>query len=118
MKTQLHIIFADVAMTGRSMTTLTNVNGKEYKQYDEMIRFILKIEQYFIENDDYNGIPLLPDFWTDIYGIYDNVTDEDERRWLFITVFTKLLEAYRHWSKDKDSLWREEKIKLTKRRYR
>ncbi len=88
-----------------SESTVTIVNGEEFKALDELNRHIRAIEQYFIDTEEYSGYPMLPDFWPEVYSIYEKASSDAERRMMFTVIYTKLLEAYKYWTTDLDSLW-------------
>jgi hypothetical protein len=93
-------------MKGSDIMSQTIVNGKEYKYYDQFMKFIKHLENEFIEQKDYSGFPKLPDDFNDGLHIYLNA-DTEQRRFIFGYLYTIYIESLRLWKVDKDMLWTE-----------
>ena len=89
--------------------TVTTKNGKELVQFDKMERQLENLRMYFERESDYSGFPPLPNIWPNAEKIYDDA-NEDERKMIFMQTYMLLVEAYRHWAVDLDSLWRDDGI--------
>jgi hypothetical protein len=89
------------------MNTQTIVNEKEYKYYDQFVKWLDSLKKDFIKQKDYKGFPTLPENSHDGFDIYTNA-DAEERRFIFGYLLNEFTEALRHWKVDKDMLWTEE----------
>ena len=83
----------------------TIVNGVEYKAYDKLLQHLEDVEKHFVAASEYNVLPPLPDNDITMSNLFKEACGCDEKVWMFNTLYTKLISAYRHWSVDLDALW-------------
>lgn len=70
----------------------TIVNEKEYKYYDQFIRFVRHLEKEIIDQNDYKGYPKLPDDYHVGIDIYLNA-DAEQKRFIFEYLYVLCVEA-------------------------
>lgn len=89
--------------------TKTVMNGVELKHYDELQEIIKQVEEHFIETDEYKVYPPMPPAPSH-FGVQQlfRSASEEEKDMMFMTVWLKLLDAYRHWTADLDKLWTDD----------
>lgn len=84
--------------------TQTLRNGEAMPYWDAFLQWKKAVHEYFQTVRDYNGYPVLPDFWLDGLAIYD-AASEVEKRFIANTSMTLFIEALRHWKVDADQAY-------------
>lgn len=86
------------------MQTKTILNGVECENYDEFLRWVDEIQEYFVTCKDYKGYPQLPDNFSKGMEIYRKARPE-EQRLIATGAISNLVECFRHWKVDRDELY-------------
>jgi len=105
---KLDEIIKDAKLIISTKTIYTDFTKKvkelELKHWDAFRALVDKIEQGYVEDQTYKGLPMLSNWYHLLFDIYD-AASELEKRMIFHTVVDRWDVLFRHWKTDMDVKW-------------
>jgi hypothetical protein len=95
---------AKLVITSKTIYSKVEEEDQELRHWDAFGVLIEKIEQEYIAEKKYSGLPALNECWILLREIYKDA-DEHEREMIFGFMISLWDSLFRHWKIDMDERW-------------